>query len=263
MEVHHSQHPGHKKKWHEYLLEFLMLFLAVFLGFLAENFREHQVEKHRIKEHMHTMVENLKFDTTRYGISLRGYLTAMKGVDSFRHQIYEAIQGRVEANKLYYYNWKYGRTWGMAVTNASAMTQLKSSGMLRMVKNDSLLSAIGEYYERAYTSLELARKNSLKKRDKLIDTYSMIFSYMGFDEILERDTVMVPGTDTYRNYINGILYRNPPLQLLTEDKKSFQKLYEDQASFESVVRNYIAVLRSSIERATSLMKLIKEEYHFE
>ena len=37
MEVHkHPHHVTHKKKWSEYLLEFLMLFLAVFLGFLAE-----------------------------------------------------------------------------------------------------------------------------------------------------------------------------------------------------------------------------------
>lgn len=42
MEVHkHPHHVTHKKKWGEYFLEFLMLFLAVFLGFLAENFREH------------------------------------------------------------------------------------------------------------------------------------------------------------------------------------------------------------------------------
>ena len=41
MEVHkHPHHITHKKKWGEYLLEFLMLFLAVFLGFVAENIRE-------------------------------------------------------------------------------------------------------------------------------------------------------------------------------------------------------------------------------
>ena len=53
MEVHkHAHHVTHKKKWGEYLLEFLMLFLAVFLGFVAENIREHQVEREREKEYM-------------------------------------------------------------------------------------------------------------------------------------------------------------------------------------------------------------------
>jgi len=33
MEVHkHPHHVAHKKKWEEYVLEFLMLFLAVFFG---------------------------------------------------------------------------------------------------------------------------------------------------------------------------------------------------------------------------------------
>jgi hypothetical protein len=49
MEVHHPHHPTHKKKWSEYLLEFFMLFLAVFLGFLAESKREQIVERHREK----------------------------------------------------------------------------------------------------------------------------------------------------------------------------------------------------------------------
>ena len=44
MEAHHPHHVTHKKKWPEYLLEFFMLFLAVFMGFLAENIRETNVE---------------------------------------------------------------------------------------------------------------------------------------------------------------------------------------------------------------------------
>ena len=36
MEVHHHGHINEKKKWKEYLFQFLMLFLAVFCGFLAE-----------------------------------------------------------------------------------------------------------------------------------------------------------------------------------------------------------------------------------
>src|SRR6266581_4914367 len=61
MEVHkHPHHVTHKKKWGEYLLEFIMLFLAVFLGFIAENFREHSVEGRKEKEYISSMVEDLK-----------------------------------------------------------------------------------------------------------------------------------------------------------------------------------------------------------
>ena len=41
MEVHHHPDLHHKKKnFKEYFLEFLMIFLAVTLGFFAENIRE-------------------------------------------------------------------------------------------------------------------------------------------------------------------------------------------------------------------------------
>jgi hypothetical protein len=45
MEVHHPHHPTHKKNWSEYIIEFVMLFTAVTLGFFAENIREHLAEK--------------------------------------------------------------------------------------------------------------------------------------------------------------------------------------------------------------------------
>ena len=48
MEVHTHTHTARKKGTH-YLWEFLMLFLAVFAGFLAENQREHIVE-HQLKD---------------------------------------------------------------------------------------------------------------------------------------------------------------------------------------------------------------------
>src|SRR5215218_7174632 len=66
MEVHkHPHHVLHKKKWTEYFLEFFMLFLAVFLGFLAENLREHGVEKERGKVYIESFYQDLKTDTGR------------------------------------------------------------------------------------------------------------------------------------------------------------------------------------------------------
>src|SRR6266536_5886523 len=67
MEVHkHPHHVTHKKKWGEYLLEFLMLFLAVFLGFVAENIREHIVEKEKGKQYIESFYHDLKTDTATF-----------------------------------------------------------------------------------------------------------------------------------------------------------------------------------------------------
>ncbi|MBL0274465.1 MAG: hypothetical protein IPQ06_15790 [Chitinophagaceae bacterium] len=62
MEVHAHTHTA-RKKWTHYFWEFIMLFLAVFCGFLAENIREHAVERHREKQFIQAYLEDLKTDT--------------------------------------------------------------------------------------------------------------------------------------------------------------------------------------------------------
>lgn len=62
MEVHHPHHSDHLKKWSELLLEFFMLFLAVTLGFFAENIRESIAEKHRKKETLEAVANDFKKD---------------------------------------------------------------------------------------------------------------------------------------------------------------------------------------------------------
>ena len=61
MEVHHPHHPTHKKKWSEYIIEFIMLFTAVTLGVFAENIREHQVlVKKTFKSHTEALLHSLQ-----------------------------------------------------------------------------------------------------------------------------------------------------------------------------------------------------------
>jgi hypothetical protein len=62
MEVHHPHHPTHKKKWSEYIIEFVMLFTAVTLGFFAENIREHISENEKKQELMQIVSLDLERD---------------------------------------------------------------------------------------------------------------------------------------------------------------------------------------------------------
>jgi hypothetical protein len=61
MEVHAHTHTE-RKKWTHYFWEFLMLFLAVFCGFLAENQREHMIEHQREKQYIGSFYEDLTAD---------------------------------------------------------------------------------------------------------------------------------------------------------------------------------------------------------
>src|ERR1700733_12208285 len=69
MEVHHHPELRQKEKpWKEYLLEGLMIFVAVTLGFFAESLREHITDRDKEKEYIVSLIQNLKEDTTTINI---------------------------------------------------------------------------------------------------------------------------------------------------------------------------------------------------
>ena len=79
-----NKNPKHlfgKKGW-RYLFEFLMLFLAVFCGFLAENFRVQLSENNREKEYIHSIIEDIKSDTLESSLTLTQLNSIKTGIDS-------------------------------------------------------------------------------------------------------------------------------------------------------------------------------------
>ena len=83
METHanHLHHAPGNNLWH-YFFEFLMQFIAVFCGFLAENWREQMVEHHREKEFMHSIVQDIKSDILQSNEILIRLKINVAGTDS-------------------------------------------------------------------------------------------------------------------------------------------------------------------------------------
>ena len=82
MEVHH--HTGHahgKKTWKTYFWEFIMLFLAVFCGFLAEYKLEHVIEHQREKEFAQALYGELLDDSAVAATKLTSRLEKEKDMD--------------------------------------------------------------------------------------------------------------------------------------------------------------------------------------
>jgi hypothetical protein len=64
MEVHHHPRLDHKPKpWKEYFLEGFMIFIAVMMGFIAENIREDITNREHVRQLTSQLVQELKTDT--------------------------------------------------------------------------------------------------------------------------------------------------------------------------------------------------------
>ena len=266
MEVHHHTHdpaePHHKKNWKSYFWEFLMLFLAVFCGFLAEYQLEHKIEGERAKKYMYDMVENLKYDSIRYNRNLRNNEILGKQLDAFRAEISRAVKGQVNGNRLYEL-WIKTADFNSVVYNRTALTQLKNSGSFRLIKNDTLSSSISDYYERKITASEEQEEKLRRLSDRLNITSAKFFYYEPFDQMLSTETTfkeMTPVLIAKKN--NEILNSNPQLTLLNTNSADLKLLYNDVAMKENAMKEYNAYLRWSKETAIALMREIDNEYHF-
>ncbi len=144
MEVHHhAQHHG-PKKWKEHITEFLMLFLAVSLGFLAENVREEQVVAHQTESVMSQLYHELQKDTA----SLRKINLVHTKQDTATIVLENYILNTdLEVNKViffYLHNYLCTRE-GIFETSCIALDQLKFAGILKNVKDSKLRDCIEKY----------------------------------------------------------------------------------------------------------------------
>ena len=174
MEVHHHSH--HPKKWKEYITEFIMLFLAVSLGFMAENIREHQIEKHREIAYLKNVHEDLKLDLINIDDVISSNTIRLRAMDT----LFQLINNNTITNEDVYY---YIRNLALRATFESShvgLDQIKSAGGLRMVKTPEIISGIQEY-ERALDALdklENVRERTLEQaRFKMAVVFEPSISY--------------------------------------------------------------------------------------
>jgi hypothetical protein len=134
MEVHAHTHTA-RKKWTHYLWEFLMLFLAVFCGFLAENIREHKVEKKKGEQYILSFCEDLKKDTIQCDLSIAELTEVMKVMEDLTgcfNTLKENIHATNCLKEIIFYT---DRT----------IQQLKNAGGLRLIEDKEIADSIIDY----------------------------------------------------------------------------------------------------------------------
>lgn len=258
MEVHTHTHAHGKKNWKQYFWEFLMLFLAVFCGFLAENFRELHVEHRREKEYMVTMLEDLKDDTS--------YLRQMKdewdNVNRSLDTVIAALNaGNTNENLITAYRHLNNafNFWGFT-NHDRTISQLKNSGGFRLIRKKTIANKIIAYDQ---FNTNAARKISeqynffyetaVTLRNKIFVqgiTYSLFKKYKYTQPPLSANS-----------WIDSMVRRNPiPVSKETYIAQLFEfknALYSYRKDFSNIAFAY----KKIGELATELILLIKENYH--
>jgi len=145
MEVHHHPDLHHKPKpWKEYLLEYLMIFLAVMTGFFAESLREHIADSEKAKEYAKSLYDDLKVDTAMIQRTSREKEWIVAKFDSAQNIL--SANEITKNNEFLYYIERYITYNDVFTIQDITYQQLRSSGNFRFIKNVNLYKSIAEYY---------------------------------------------------------------------------------------------------------------------
>jgi hypothetical protein len=142
MEVHRHPHIE-KKNFKEYFFEFLMIFLAVLLGFVAENRREHLVENKRARQYVSSLYEDLRIDDKQLSVLIPKFKEKDMRLDTML-TLLKGISKAIGSNGLYKYYYEPAFYPDFIYTDRT-IQQLKNSGGLRLISDRELSDSIIAY----------------------------------------------------------------------------------------------------------------------
>jgi hypothetical protein len=246
--AHHLHHAPGKRIWH-YFYEFLMLFLAVFCGFLAENFREHRLEKERGNQYVRSMIEDIISDSTKINQTLEFTKKQQLGLDSLSVLFDNPPYNDSTIKRMYILMLKYTMNDANVALTKRTVSQLKNSGGMRLISNKISADEITKYTEGAED----------------IESQGDFFKNIALNEIIKLNNQIF-----YLKYIKGVTRKNinsfmmkAPIKLVNNNENLLIE-YSNHLFFTSgVLINYNNKLTSFKAEIPKTIEILKKENHIE
>ncbi len=249
MEVHTHTHTA-RKKWTHYFWEFLMLFLAVFCGFLAEYQLEHKIEKERGKQYIQSVYEDLKEDTAMLAntiATVSGIIENLKTIAT----CHDAILKNPEINSCMLTLFKNSRRIYTFDLTDRTIRQLTNAGGFRLLSKqdaDSIMKY--ESLFRAYKDNESTQlQNSI---DHLRISYNLLVNFSANYTIFDEEGIQMK---------DSIPALTP--MFLTHDRSLINKYFNDLLRYFRNLQIQRIILKNIERRANWNINYFKNKYHLE
>lgn len=263
MEVHHHPDLHHKPKhWKEYLLEYIMIFLAVTTGFFAESLREHLSDRSKEREYIVSLNKDLTNDTANMRTWIHGFNARINDYDTLINMLRNP--SKVTDGADFYYRARLSTRGTVFDDNNSTMVQLNSSGNFRLISIKSVADKIVNY-ENDIDNYKNINGYDVFEARALYEPESKLFDAFIFNDMSRPITdSTLKGTDAllvgFRN-----VFRKPAgnPQLLSQDKEKINDFVYYLHQRRSTFAGEILILYKQKQDAAALITLINKEYNLD
>ncbi len=245
MEVHAHSH-SERKKWTHYFWEFLMLFLAVFCGFLAEYQLEHIIERDREKQLITSLIDDLKADTAHLNTIITNRRQKLIRFDSLRLLLNSPLVKQY-GNDIYLNAVHTARRIDTRFTPTDGtLQQMKNAGGMRLIRKRKAVDQIAKY--------DVSLRNMLFLGDYETDA---IVSYRQAAAKIFNSSVFETMLDNENNSTRPV--DNP--SLLTFSTDALNEFNFSIHTLKLVNKGSIRDAGKLLNEANRLLATLKKEYH--
>ncbi|HET9823957.1 MAG TPA: hypothetical protein VFP87_01415 [Chitinophagaceae bacterium] len=244
MEVHHHSQLHQPKRWTGYILEFFMIFLAVTLGFFAENIREEIINRKKEKHYLQSLAEDIKSDTAQ----LRRYVHFKKNVMLYCDSLLFIVShtnALKNSNAFYNYSKEMARYVRYYPADRT-IEQLRNSGTMQLITDWDVSNAIADYYSSTKSMEEVDQElndETMRYRRYLIDFLDL----SSYDQLNEPGSFM----DNSRN-TRG----NPAF--ISDDPTKLKIIYNEVFTLKAFLYNSARSADSLILNGNKILTLLRQ-----
>jgi len=235
----------------KYSLEFLLLFLAIFLGFLADGYREKLSEKSKEKKYIVSLIKDVETDKNHLANIIEINLFRITRLDSLAEACYAFNQKRDMNEKLYHLYPSILQRPDYFIPNKLTMIQLKNAGGMRLINNEKAVKAILKY-DLQKTLVKNQQEYYKDYHNKAVDFGLKIFNYKKTKEIWD-----------LRISNDSLALAKINYELIRSDKKTMIEFGNNVQWYSRIVNYYKVLLESTNMQADSLIVKLKKEYQVE
>ncbi len=250
MEVHH--HPNvEKKTFKKYFLEFLMIFLAVTMGFFAESIREHLADGSKEKQYIKSMIADLKNDTAMLREVIDYNIIRISGIDTLSSLLNKTSLTADDEKQVYILNSHYVSNVAAMIWSDGTIRQLLTSGNLRLMSEQGTSDSIMKYYG--------VNKDLASSQAELLFE-SVKRAYFAAEDIFDRSFIKL-------KLNKDSSFRRLPLPdtmlLLTKEKTTLKKYAQMALTTQGLINNYLSMLFDMYKGAKNLLLYLQTKYDIE
>lgn len=244
-EAHHQTKGLGGKNWKEHLFEFFMLFFAVFCGFQAEYLLEHKIERDGEKQFIVSMVNEMELDSKELALKLADSMKWSNMVTLARYL--DSNDGSLASVKRIVTSYQSSR-WAMYMTfNKSTLTQLKSAGNMRLIRNLSVVDSLNQL-----NNLINCIEYSLNLYNNAFQDFTRLAAKTFDWQYVIKDGYWIPTSRISE-------YRTT--KIITADRKILAEFSNHAFYTAALLGNYYYYLVEYRKFSLRLSEYLKKEYH--